>query len=143
MYSRSSQAFAHDVRIVGRIAQHNHVGVFGQRQAANQISGRFGGGSMLDSLLGTVLFGVVRDLPWDAISRRRNQQAEGKAVASLDSDFLLVVAASFFGASFSVAGAVGVLRFTSALAGKRGVDDVEELSLAGFHMQEGHAAGAR
>ena len=83
----------------------------------------------------------MRDLPWDAISRRRNQQAEGKAVASLGSDFLVVEAASFFGPSFSVAGAVGVLRLASALAGKRGVDDVEELSLSGFHLQQGQPQG--
>ena len=54
----------HDVGIVGRIAQHDHAGVFGQRRAANQIGGRFGSGSIFELLLGTVFFGVVRDLPW-------------------------------------------------------------------------------
>lgn len=63
------------------------------------------------------------------------------AVTLLASDFLLVVATSFFGTSFAVAGAVGVLRLASGLAGKRGVDNIEELPLACFHLQQGHPQG--
>ena len=93
---------------------------------------------MLESLLGTAFFGVVWDLPRDAVSRRRDQQAKRKAVASLASNFLLVVATPFLGASFAVAGAVCVLCFPSGLTGKRGVDDDEELSIASFHLQKFH-----
>ena len=92
---------------------------------------------MLESHLGTVLFGIVRNLPGDAVSRRGDQQAERKAVTLLASDFLLVVATSFLGTSFAVAGAVSVLRLAAALARKRGVDNIEKLSLAGFHLQQG------
>jgi hypothetical protein len=87
-------------RIVSRISQHDHVGLFGQRQRADQIGGRLGGGAMLQALL--------------------------------------VVAATFFGPSLAVAGAVGVLRLASALAGKCGVDEEDELPLAAFHLQQGH-----
>ena len=56
----------------------------------------------------------------------------------LGSDFVLVVAPSFFGATFAIAGAVGVLRLASALAGERRINDEEELPLAGFLLQQVH-----
>jgi len=129
--------FAHDLGIVGRIAQHDHFGLLGQRQAANQFGCRIGRGAVLDPFLRTVFFGVVRNLKRNATAGRGNQQAKRKAMALLAVHFLAIVAAAFLGTPLSVPRAVGVLRLAARLAGQSRIDDEEKFALAAFQPQQG------
>ena len=61
----------HDIRVVGRVAQHHHLGPRRQRQVADQLRRRLGRRPMRDPLLLTILLGVMRNLKRDAEARRR------------------------------------------------------------------------
>ena len=78
---------------------------------------------MPDPLLLAILFGVVRNLKRKPITRRRDQQAEGEAVATSLGVLALAVTPIFLGALFSVARAVSVLRLLARLAAQCGIDD--------------------
>ncbi len=134
---------AHDLGVVGRIAQHDDFGARRQRQACESCR------RPTSAVVRCSMPSSWHSTPWcsaeSAIgmrdARRRDQQAEREAVALLVNDLLLVVATALCRAAAAVAGAVGVFRLLAGLADQRRIDQKKKLAPAALQPQQSHSQG--
>ena len=132
----SGTGLVDDLGIVGRIPQHDHLGLFGERQFANQIGCRFGRGVMDQPLLAAILARSVRTRIGDPEAGRGNQQSHREAVAAFPGMLLLAVTTPLLGPPLPIPRAVGVFGLLAGLADQRGIDDEQEAAPVGFPRQQ-------
>ena len=119
--------FADHRGVISRIAEHDHIRRRRKRQAANHLRRSLRRGAMFDAVLLAILFGVVRYLKRNPISRRCYQQAKSEAMTFFANDLLLAVPATFLWTSLPVSGAVCILCLLASLADQRRINQKQKL----------------